>query len=124
MPIRTGPDADEALAFAETLGQRLAKAFPKVFTMESRIADRKGWCTSIPSATASPQTVVAPYSVRRRAKAPFSRPLAWKDVRTGLDPTRFNLGNYARELRRADPWKDFWKSRQPLRRAMAAVKKL
>jgi bifunctional non-homologous end joining protein LigD len=124
VPIRTGPDADEVLAFAEILGQRLAKAFPKVFTMESRIANRKGLVYLDPFRNGFAQTVVAPYSVRRREKAPFSRPLAWKDVRTGLDPTRFNLGNYARELRRADPWKDFWKSRQPLRRAMAAVKKL
>ena len=37
-------------------------------------------------------TVVAPYSLRRREKAPFSTPLAWKEVKPSLVPSNFNLG--------------------------------
>ena len=124
VPIRTGPDADDVLRFAETLGARLAEAFPKIFTMESRIANRKGRVYLDPFRNGFAQTVVAPYSVRRRPGAPFSRPLAWRDIKRGLDPLRFNLGNFEKELAKKDPWADFWKARQPLERAMEAVKSL
>jgi bifunctional non-homologous end joining protein LigD len=124
VPIRVGPDAGAVLGFAEELGRRLAGAFPRIFTTEARIADRKGKLYLDPFRNGFAQTVVAPYSVRRRAEAPFSRPLSWKDVRTGLDPKRYNLGNYARELAKKDPWADFWKARQSLERAMGAVKRL
>src|SRR5262245_34418634 len=42
VPIRRGPDSDEVREFADRLGQRLAHAYPKELTMESRIASRKG----------------------------------------------------------------------------------
>ncbi len=124
VPIRRGPDADEVLAFAEALGARLARAFPRLFTVESRIASRKGRVYIDPFRNGFAQTVVAPYSVRRRPKAPYSKPLAWKDVGKGLDPTRFNLGSYVRDLAKADPWKAFWTTRQPLARALKAVRSL
>lgn len=124
VPIRRGPDADEVLDFAETLGARLAQAFPKLITVESRIAARKGRVYVDPFRNGFAQTVVAPYSVRRRPRAPYSKPLAWKDVKKGLDPTRFNLGSYTRDLAKADPWRGFWATRQSLARAMAAVKRL
>jgi DNA primase len=42
-------------------------------------------------------------------------PLGWKDVVPELDPSDFNLGNYKKHLSRADPWKNFFKSRQSLK---------
>src|SRR6185369_3614002 len=42
IPIRVGPDADDARAFAEILGTRLSAAYPGEMTMEGRIAARKG----------------------------------------------------------------------------------
>jgi len=124
VPIRLGPDADEVLAFAERLGGHLAAAYPGELTMEWRIADRKGRVYIDPFRNGFAQTVVAPYSVRRRPQAPFSMPLAWKDIRPGLDHTRFTLGTYREWLERVDPWTDFWKARQSLTRAMRAVQRL
>src|SRR6266849_5263251 len=57
------------------------------------------------------QTVVAPYSVRVRPKAPVSAPLEWSEVRPELVPSDFNLGNFRQRLARTDPWQDFFKSR-------------
>jgi bifunctional non-homologous end joining protein LigD len=124
VPIRVGPGADDVLAFAERLGQHLAAAYPQQFTMESRIANRKGRVYLDPFRNGFAQTVVTPYSVRRKPRAPFSMPLAWKDVKPGLDHTRFNLGSYPKVLARPDPWAGFWKSRQSLARALAAVRRL
>jgi bifunctional non-homologous end joining protein LigD len=125
VPIRVGPDTDEVREFAERLGSRLAAAYPKELTMESRIANRKGRVYLDPFRNGFGQTVVAPYSVRRREKAPFSLPLSWDEVKPDIDPTAFNLGSAERVLRgRADPWKDFWTSRQATTRAFQAVEKL
>jgi bifunctional non-homologous end joining protein LigD len=124
VPIKVGPDADDALAFAERLGTHLSNAYPKQFTMEGRIADRKGRVYLDPFRNGFAQTVVAPYSVRRKPKAPFSMPLAWKQIKTGLDHTRFNLGTHRKVLAGPDPWADFWKSRQSLARALQAVRRL
>jgi len=124
IPIRSGPDCDDALAFAERLGARLSAAYPDELTMESRIAARRGRVYLDPFRNAFSQTVVAPYSVRRRPKAPFSMPLAWSEVVPTLDPNRFNLSNYREKIRRPDPWKDFWTTRQPLTRALRAIRSL
>jgi DNA primase len=65
--------------------------------------------------------VVAPYSVRRREKAPFSMPLRWPQVKPSLVPSDFNLGNYEKLLATPDPWEDFFESRQSLKEALLAV---
>jgi len=124
VPIRVGPDADDVREFADTLGQRLAHAYPKEMTMESRIAARKGRVYLDPFRNGFAQTVVSPYCVRRAPRAPVSTPLAWSEVRPELDPADLNMGNFGKRLARKDPWADFWKSRQPLERAIKAVKSL
>jgi bifunctional non-homologous end joining protein LigD len=68
--------------------------------------------------------VVAPYSVRRRPKAPVSTPLDWSEVTGKLDPADFNLGNFSERLRRADPWDDFFRARESLSAAAKSLAKL
>ena len=70
------------------------------------------------------QTVVTPYSVRRRPHAPFSMPLAWDEVKPSLDPATFNLGNFRERLKRKDPWAYFFKSRQNFATALKRLSKL
>src|SRR5262249_3686310 len=124
IPIRVGPDADEGRGFAEVLGTRLAAAYPKEMTMEGRIASRKGRVYLDPFRNGFSQTVVSPYCARRFPRAPVSTPLSWKEVSPDLDPGDFNLGNFDKRLEKKDPWKDFFDSRQDLKPALKAVKKL
>jgi bifunctional non-homologous end joining protein LigD len=124
IPIRTGPDVAEVLSFAEALVARVAAQHPKELTVEHSIAARKQRVYLDPYRNGFGQTVVAPYSVRRRPRAPFSMPLAWADVRPALDPSDFNIGNYEKHLNARDPWQDFFKSRQPLTTAIRALKKI
>ena len=70
------------------------------------------------------QTVVAPYSVRRREQAPVSMPLAWPEVKPTLVPADFNIGNFEKWSKRADPWKEFFSSRQSLNGAVKLLKNL
>jgi bifunctional non-homologous end joining protein LigD len=124
VPIRVGPDADEVLSFAEEFVARVAAAHPKELTVEHSLAARRGRVYLDPFRNGFAQTVVAPYSVRRRAKAPLSTPLDWSEVKPTLVPSEFNIGNFAKRLKGPDPWKDFFDSRQSLKGVMGAVQKV
>lgn len=124
IPLHAEADADDVLAFAQTLGARIAAAHPKELTVEHSIAARRGRVYLDPFRNGFAQTVVAPYSVRRKAKAPVSTPLDWSEVKPALDPSEFNIGNFAKRLKRADPWSDFFESRQSLETAAKKLGKL
>jgi bifunctional non-homologous end joining protein LigD len=124
VPIRPGPDCDQVREFADRLGHRLAQAFPKELTMETRIAARKGRVYLDPFRNGFAQTVVAPYSVRRASRAPVSTPLSWSEVKPTLEPSDFHIGNFARRLAKKDPWADFFGNRQPLEGALKAIRSL
>ena len=52
------------------------------------------------------QTVVSAYSVRPVPGAAVSAPLAWREVRNGLDPASFTIKTMRRRL---DRLSDLWK---------------
>ena len=124
VPIRVGPDVSEVLGFAETFVRRLAAAYPKDLTVDAHIAARRGRVYLDPFRNGFAQTVAAPFSVRRRPKAPVSTPLAWTEVSPRLVPSDFNLGNFLGRRRGLAPWKDFFRRRQSLAAAMKAVQRL
>jgi bifunctional non-homologous end joining protein LigD len=92
--------------------------------VEHSVAARQGRVYLDPFRNAFAQTVVAPYCVRLRTKAPVSTPLDWSEVTTELVPSDLNMGNFTRRLKRSDPWQDFFKSRQPLKEAIGLVSEL
>ncbi|HUK30442.1 MAG TPA: non-homologous end-joining DNA ligase [Candidatus Acidoferrum sp.] len=124
VPIRMGPDADEVLKFAEEFVKRVAAAHPKELTVEHSVAARGGRVYLDPFRNGFGQTVVTPYSVRRHAKAPISTMLEWSEVKPSLIPSDFNMGNFAKRVKRADPWRDFFKIRQSLKDAARLLDKL
>jgi bifunctional non-homologous end joining protein LigD len=124
VPIRLGPTAEEVLKFAERVVGKLALANPKFLTVEHSIAARGNRVYLDPFRNGSVQTVVSPYSVRRKPHAPVSTPLAWSEVKTSLDPADFNIGNFKSRRKRSDPWKQFFASRQNLRAAEKELEKL
>jgi bifunctional non-homologous end joining protein LigD len=124
VPLRRGPDADDVLAFAREVCERLAAAYPGELTVEHSIEARGQRVYLDPFRNAFGQTVVTPFSVRRRPKAPVSAPLEWSEVTPGLDPARLNIGNFAGRLRRADPWADFFRARQSIAAAAKTLRKL
>jgi bifunctional non-homologous end joining protein LigD len=124
VPIRVGPDADEVLAFAETFVARVASAHPNTLTVEHSLAARRGRVYLDPFRNGFGQTVVAPYSVRRRERAPISTPLDWSEVTPALVPTDFNLGNSSPRFARSDPWSGFFENRQALNKAARLLNRL
>ncbi len=124
VPIRVGPDADEVRWFADTLGTKLAAAYPNELTMEGSIAKRRGRVYLDPFRNGFAQTVCAPFCVRRHPRAPVSTPLYWPEVKPTLDPGDFNIATFAKRLEKPDPWADFFRTRQDLKSALAALKRL
>ncbi len=122
VPIRIGPTADEVLKFAEDFSARLAQANPKQMTVEHSIAQRGDRVYLDPFRNGLMQTVVSPYSVRRKPHAPVSTPLAWSEVTPKLNPSSLNLGNCRTRLAKEDPWSDFVSSRQSLSAAIERLK--
>jgi bifunctional non-homologous end joining protein LigD len=117
VPIQVGPSAEAVLKFAERVVSKLAAAHPKLLTTEHSIAARGKRVYLDPFRNGSVQTVVSPYSVRRKPHAPVSAPLAWSEVEQSLNPSDFNLGNFMHQRGRKNPWSDFFASRQNLKSA-------
>jgi bifunctional non-homologous end joining protein LigD len=124
VPLRDGPDASRVLAFAKAVVARVAAAHPKDLTAERSRAARCGRVYLDPFRNGFGQTVAAPYSLRLRPRAPISTPLAWSEVSPELNPADFNLGNFMRRARGADPWCDFFVKRQSLGGAARLVARL
>ena len=118
-PLRAGVSPQGAVAAAVSLGQELARREPDLVTVEFSKSKRGGRVFADAMRNAYGQTIVAPYSVRRRPKAPVSTPLAWDEVTTRLDPASFNLRTFERRIARSDPWADFWRRRRSLPRQIA-----
>jgi bifunctional non-homologous end joining protein LigD len=114
VPLRAGVTQQEATAIAMSLGEELARREPKLVTVEFSKAKRGGRVFADAMRNAFGQTIVAPYSVRNRPRAPVSTPLAWDEVSARLDPATFNVRTIEKRLARPDPWADFWKRRQAL----------
>jgi bifunctional non-homologous end joining protein LigD len=91
------------------VGEELARREPELVTMEWRKSARGARVYADPFRNAYLQTIVTPYSVRRRPHAPVSTPLAWDEVTAKLDPAKFTIRTFAKRVAKSDPWKDFKK---------------
>ncbi len=63
-------------------------------------------------------TAVAPWSPRARPGAPVAVPLAWSQVRRGLDPRSVTINTLMKKRKIDDPWSDFASAARPLRDAI------
>jgi len=118
VPLRAGVSPATAVQAAAGFSAELARRVPQLVTVEHSKARRGGRVFADAFRNGYTQTIVAPYSVRRRPHAPISAPLAWDEVSVKLDPGRFALRTFERRLARTDPWADFWRRRQSLRGKM------
>jgi len=113
-PLRAGVTPQRAVGIAASIGEELARREPKLVTVEFSKAKRGGRVFADGMRNAFGQTIVAPYSVRRRPHAPVSTPLAWDEVSPRMDPATFNVRNFEKRLSGSDPWADFWRRKQAL----------
>jgi bifunctional non-homologous end joining protein LigD len=124
VPIEAGPTNDEVSSFARNVAVRLAAAHPDQLTVDPRLDAREGRVYIDTLRNGFAQSVVSPYSVRRRPKAPVSTPLEWSEVAPVLVPADFNISNFRTRRQHLKAWRHFFDTRQPLKAAIATVGKL
>jgi bifunctional non-homologous end joining protein LigD len=114
VPLRPGPTHAEVIAYAAAIGDRMVASASELVTQAFARRDRGGRVYIDVARNVFGATLVAPYSVRHRAHAPVSTPLAWSELRPTLDPATLNVRTVPARLDTADPWRGFWSDPQSL----------
>ena len=114
-------DWKEAKAFAQGICQWMANDDPQryLLNMSKKLRNGKIFLDYLRNDRMS--TAVAPLSPRGRPGAPVSWPVAWTQVRKGLDPSRFNLRTVPGLIKDLDAWDAYADSERDL---APAIKKL
>ena len=116
VPLRRGAEQEHVRAYALAIARELAEANPRLVTVEPRKAKRRAPVYLDVMRNASGQTIVPPFSVRWRPKAPVSMPLEWDEVSPRLDPAVFTIRTAERRMAAKAPWSSFFGHRQTLPR--------
>lgn len=116
VPLRRGPAQDVVRAYATAIAAEMAAEHPQLVTVDARKAKRKAPVYLDVLRNATGQTIVPPFSVRWRPRAPVSMPLDWDEVSPRLDPTVFTVRTAERRMAAKAPWSSFFGHRQTLPR--------
>jgi bifunctional non-homologous end joining protein LigD len=98
IPLAPGTTFDESAALAEEVATAVARAHPKIATVERGIDERpRGTVYVDHMQNAAGKTLVAVFSVRARPEATVSTPLTWRQVSRTLDPNRYTIATVTRQ---------------------------
>jgi bifunctional non-homologous end joining protein LigD len=97
IPVEPVYTFDETRTFAELIARLAAREKPDLFTTPRSVAKRqKNRVYFDYLQNAKSKTIAAPYVLRAYPGAPVATPLEWREVKRGLLPGQFHIGN-ARE---------------------------
>jgi bifunctional non-homologous end joining protein LigD len=116
VPLRRGAGQDRVRAYATAIAAEMALEHPKLITVESRRPKGRAPVYLDVERNAPGATIVPPFSVRWRPRAPVSMPLSWDEVSPRLDPMIFNIKTAERRMGVKSPWSSFFGRRQTLPR--------
>jgi bifunctional non-homologous end joining protein LigD len=105
VPLAGSLSHGQAKQFAELLASVIHQRLPEITSLVRDPAKRKGRVYPDFLQNGREKTLVAAYSVRPVPGAWVSTPLAWNEVKRGLDPSRFTIKTIGRRL---DKVGDLW----------------
>jgi bifunctional non-homologous end joining protein LigD len=101
VPVQPRYTYSQTRSFAEILARWAVAERPELFTMPRTVASReKGKVYFDWMQNAEGKTISAPYVLRAYPGAPVATPLTWDEVRPGLTPSQFHIGNVLRRYER------------------------
>jgi bifunctional non-homologous end joining protein LigD len=120
IPLEARYSYEQTRTFAEVVGRLVAAENPKLTTFERTVSKRpKGHILIDALQNANGKPLACAYSVRAEPKAPVSTPLEPEELTKNITPDIFTLTNFDERIAEVgDLWKDFWKKRQTLNRAL------
>ena len=125
-PLRRGAGWQEARAFADAVGERLAADDPDHLTTAFRIAKRGGRIYVDTTRNAYAQHAVAPYAVRAKPGAPVATPLHWEELDDQeLSSQSWGLRTIGERIESVDdPWKGIGRAARSVGKAAERFAKL
>lgn len=98
VPLKGKYSYEETREYAMIIAKLTHAALPSITSLERnpKKRNRKVYIDTLQNAKG--QLAAAPYSVRAFDKAPVSTPLAWSEVKHGLDPKDFTIKNVPERL--------------------------
>ena len=117
IPLKATNEYDKVAEYARLFASEVARRAPQIATVERTIAKRKSTQVYVDwMQNARGKSLASAFTARAKPKASVSMPLTWKQVEKGVKITDFTISNVSELLKKkADPWADFFKSRQTLR---------
>ena len=115
---------DAAKAFARDVCKAMAADAPDRYLINMAKKERTGRIFLDYLRNDRMATAAAPLSPRGRAGAPVSMPLAWSQVKKGLDPTRYTLRTAPALVKKLTAWADYCDGERPLAEAISRLGKV
>jgi bifunctional non-homologous end joining protein LigD len=120
-PRNTNLGWPEAKAFAREVCAQMAADNPDRYLLNISKKERVGRILLDYLRNDRTSSAVAPLSPRARNGAPVSMPLAWSQVKKGLEPKQFTIRTAPKLIAKSSAWKDYCDCERPL---LAAIKRL
>jgi bifunctional non-homologous end joining protein LigD len=122
VPIEPTQPWEAVKGFTKAMAELLERTFPDRFTSKLLKVSRGGRVFIDYLRNAEGATAVGAYSLRAKANAPVSTPIAWDELATDVRFARFNARNVPQRLAKmkSDPWRDIATRARPLTRAVMA----
>jgi bifunctional non-homologous end joining protein LigD len=126
IPIENRYTYEQARIFAELLGRLAVAERPDLFTTPRSVSKReKGRVYFDHLQIGAGKTIAAPYVLRAYDGAPVSTPLKWDEVRPGLTPQQFHIGNALERFAKVgDLFEDVLKKRQRIEKPLEKLEPL
>ncbi len=116
LPLKPKHDYRKVAAVAEALAAEVAQRAPKIATVQRSLAKRQKQQVYVDAMqNARGKTIAAAYSARAKPGATASMPLSWKQIEKGVKISDFTIENVPQLVKKSQPWKDFFDSRQELK---------
>jgi len=120
VPLAPRYDYETVKGFSQAIVQHLARTIPARFVAKSGPSNRVGKLFVDYLRNGHGATTAVAFSARARPGLGVSMPVAWDDLGQLKSGAQWNIRT-AREylsFQTEDPWKGYWKKRQPLAEAM------